>query len=506
MSARRLGLIGVGLVLLVVCIFFAEENWRGRRAWESCRSELEAKGALNWQAFIPPPVPDEQNFAVTPFLAPLFDFNPRPRAPGQQPWRDVDGHSRAANFATALLPKNSKGSLPPANFSGALTDLEVALVLLGTESNQPPTFVTQQRPRAETATAALAALQGFEPVLSELRSASQRPYCRFNIEYDAEDPMTILLPHYLVLQRVTRVLEVRASAELELGKADAAFEDVTLMHFLADSTEKEPFIVGMSARANRMKRTEQIIWEGLAGRSWSESQLRQFQVWFENYKPFKELERCLRAERAAFGGATFRYLRGHKNELRLWLGADEVRPLAYLLAGPDGWLYQEQVSYHRLYDQVLTGFDPDSGYIRPDGIDRKREAMQRELNRSIVWHHTGFCRLVFTNVMQTFQRAAIAQNRANQTVVACALERYHVSASRYPESLNALVPRFIDELPLDVCDGHPQKYRRLNDNRFLLYGVGWNETDENGAVIANADGSDIEPNRGDWVWPRYPEK
>src|SRR5258706_8656310 len=107
-----LSLLGRGVVIIgalfgLICVFFAEENWRGKRAWETCRRELEAKGVqLDWQKFVPPPVPDEQNFAMTPFLAPLFDFNPKPRAPGQKIWRDIEGHDRAVNFAAGLLPMN----------------------------------------------------------------------------------------------------------------------------------------------------------------------------------------------------------------------------------------------------------------------------------------------------------------------------------------------------------------------------------------------------------------
>jgi len=214
----------------------------------------------------------------------------------------------------------------------------------------------------------------------------------------------------------------------------------------------------------------------------------------------------LQSERAAFGVATFQYLHTHKNELRMWLGSDEMRPLAYLLAGPDGWFYQEQVTFHRLYEKrVLAGFNPDSGRLQPRAIDRNREALQRDLNRSLVLHHTGFARLLCTNLIQTFEKAAIAQDRANQTIVACGLERYRLATGRYPESLDALVPRFIDQLPMDVCNGQPDKYRLVNQSQFLLYGVGWNETDDNGTVAMKSDGSDTDPNRGDWVWPQYPQ-
>src|ERR1035437_8115360 len=54
-------------------LFYAVENWRGKRAWEKCRRELEAKGeVLDWSALIPAPVPDEQNIYKAPKMAEWF--------------------------------------------------------------------------------------------------------------------------------------------------------------------------------------------------------------------------------------------------------------------------------------------------------------------------------------------------------------------------------------------------------------------------------------------------
>ncbi|HSY17200.1 MAG TPA: hypothetical protein VK815_02660 [Candidatus Acidoferrales bacterium] len=61
------------VVLLLVAVFYLEEDWRGKRAWEQCKSELEAKGeAVDWKAYIPPPVPDDQNFFKAPHMADWF--------------------------------------------------------------------------------------------------------------------------------------------------------------------------------------------------------------------------------------------------------------------------------------------------------------------------------------------------------------------------------------------------------------------------------------------------
>ncbi len=63
---RRLLIIATGALAILV-LFYALENWRGERAWNAYKTALEAKGEhLDFDAFIPPPVPDEQNMLVAP--------------------------------------------------------------------------------------------------------------------------------------------------------------------------------------------------------------------------------------------------------------------------------------------------------------------------------------------------------------------------------------------------------------------------------------------------------
>src|SRR5215472_649313 len=75
----------VGLIALVI-LFYAEENWRGARQWEKHKQALRTRGEpFEASAFVPPPVPDEENFAMTPFLEPLFGF-----LPGTQHWNSTN--------------------------------------------------------------------------------------------------------------------------------------------------------------------------------------------------------------------------------------------------------------------------------------------------------------------------------------------------------------------------------------------------------------------------------
>ena len=69
----RRWLFAVVCLATLVGLFYAVEDWRGRRAWEQCRRDLEAKGAvLDWSAYIPAPVPDEQNVFKAPRMTEWF--------------------------------------------------------------------------------------------------------------------------------------------------------------------------------------------------------------------------------------------------------------------------------------------------------------------------------------------------------------------------------------------------------------------------------------------------
>ena len=67
-------------------------------------------------------------------------------------------------------------------------------------------------------------------------------------------------------------------------------------------------------------------------------------------------------------------------------------------------------------------------------------------------------------------------------------------------------------MPHDVIGGQPLKYRRTADGQFVLYSIGWNETDDGGVVVNqksrdrwDESSSKVDISQGDWVW-RYPAK
>lgn len=73
---------------------------------------------------------------------------------------------------------------------------------------------------------------------------------------------------------------------------------------------------------------------------------------------------------------------------------------------------------------------------------------------------------------------------ANRTLMLAgiAIERYRIANGRLPETLDALVPQFLNAVPLDIYDGRPLRYLK-RDKGYVVYSVYENERDDGGAEI-----------------------
>jgi hypothetical protein len=176
---------------------------------------------------------------------------------------------------------------------------------------------------------------------------------------------------------------------------------------------------------------------------------------------------------------------------------------------PRGWYYQEQLNYCRLYELQLEGtFDVTKKGVSPDRIASNAREFERELAsrrfgvgfNAILRHHV-LAALLLPALGKVSLKGVTAQTAADQATLACALERYRLANGRFPEDLNALVPRFTSQLPHDALTGEPYKYRRAGDGHFALYSVGWDEKDDGGVPGKVL----FDDRQGDWVW-NYPAK
>jgi hypothetical protein len=127
-------------------------------------------------------------------------------------------------------------------------------------------------------------------------------------------------------------------------------------------------------------------------------------------------------------------------------------------------------------------------------------ALMAHAGPSLFLRHRFFAALMVPALSRVSQKAAFSQTASETAAVACALERYRLARGELPDSLGRLTPEFVGKLPHDVITGEVLKYHRGVNGDYVLYSVGWNETDEAGRAGQHQSNEGNDQSDGDWVW------
>jgi len=475
---KRILFLVVALVTLVA-LAIAFENWRGKRAWLKFKTEWESKGeTFDIASAIPPKVPDQENFAMTPFFAPLFDYEYAP---------SVTHKNSNAVRRTQSVSLGSRGRLPQlgARQSAKRTDLDGWQDHFAGNTNYP------LRDRTQSAAAdVLQALSKYDDVISELRTASARPYSHYPVHY--QEGFSALLPHLSVLRGgVSDIVRLRALAELRHGRTNEAFADLKLSLYLAESLKSEPLLISQLVRIALLGAALDTVWETLDG--WSDVQITELQQTLSRIDLLEDYPKSIRGERAFSNDAFARMRRGENFPGELEVAARY---------GPSGLLYQNQLTINRLHQKyVLAPVDIEGRKVDP----RKALALD-DLPELKGWHvYRLFAKLLFPALSKAVLGFTSAQTDLDFAVIACALERYHRAHGQYPASLEELRPKFIERIPNDIVSGGPLHYSREAADGFTLYAVGFDEKDDNGKPRP-AKERRVDVVGYDWVWQPAPKR
>jgi hypothetical protein len=515
----RQGLWALAGLMVFAALFYAEEDWRGSHAWNQFRRAREAKGErFDWASVLPPPVPADQNFALTPLVFSSY---------GQM--LDRNGHEIRppnTNLVNRLEMSFCDQDHIPFSFNGwtlgkptDLAALQRYYRTLATPTNLFPVPLRPQSPAADV----LLALSRFDPTLGELRQAVELPDSRFPLNYDRDNKAAILLPHLPPLKRCAQVLVLRATAELQTGRSDDALADIKLLQRLSDSIRTEPFLVSHIVRIRMVEDMLQPVWEGLADHRWNEAQLASLNADLSELDFLADYERSMHGEMGLFDADLHHWQKqpGQFMELLNCFGVNRsevfgpadtamARLMQWHLV-PSGWLHENELNCARTLEKFyFPAVEVPTHTVKPSLARQGKGFVNHEradYNPDNVL--AGF--LMNWSFAPDFPaRFAHAQSSVDLARVAIALERCRQAQGRYPRSLDTLVPQYIEEVPHDVIGGQPLHYRLSDDGRFVLYSVGWNETDDGGGVgqtPGNSPPNDISPaqdiGKGDWVW-RYP--
>ena len=584
-TLRRI-LIALAVLATLVAIFYTEEDWRGKRAWENCKRELEAKGeVLDWNAYIPPPGPDDQNFFKAPKMTEWFQkdapiitqtansFKPTTneltrdlnlsqfmsqhqsqKTPVTIAELDITAKTTDGDEKNVVLQFDDPAAREQAkeliqNAIGPSANAPLGFYFTATPLNQiqPAHIVLQatKLPSLEEVTALFPAdtistnvgnlrvesgaqinsfrillvphpvysaaeyLQWSDQALPDfdlIREALDRPYARMDGDYT--QPYASPIPNFIAVRSVAQTLASRAQCYLLLGQPDKALDELTLLNDSRRLLENAPtgkpmFLVSAMINVAVTGLYVHTIADGLQSHAWQEPQLAALQKQLAEINLSSFVIQAFESEPAA---------RTHTLEsiptvkLKEWFQVSvpgsqtgiktslwqKIKNLKWMLL-PRGWIYQNMVTITELDNKQLDGFDSQNDIIQP----QKFGDLTRELN-AIAKPYKFFAAEAIPNFAKAWQSTAYNQTMVNEAQIACALERYHLAHGEYPETLNALVPQFMEKIPHDIIGGQPLHYRRTSDGKFLLYSVGWNVTDDGGKKHQyNNVGRGVDYSQGD---------
>ena len=456
----------------VVLLAYAEEGWRGRRAWAAYQAEARQRGTrLTLAEYVPPVIPDEENFAAIPLLQDLFKSAEQGQIPAD-PFR---------------LPGNSgpTGGDPlrdrPTDLL-AWRDYFVHVKMLPGPSDEPAADILQ-------------ALTRFAPGLRQLRSAAARPKARFPVHW--EHALTAACPHLGLLQKAVILLGLRAEAHLARGEASAAYDDVTLGFRCYKALEKEPTLIAALFRWSMLSRVESVVLKGATLRAWNDAELNEIQQKFQSLNLLTDCRFAMDSERANLNQLLDGCSTGSSSDAILVFQFAEGLGAAHAWAArlyPRGWIRQNQVVVNRLFDsldEVIKGGDHQLG---PEKEINPGSAEFGHSTYATVYHAPSS--LLMPAVAPAVIRAAAAQATASEAGLACALARAQIASGTLPERLEELVPASLPAIPVDPMDGAPLRYRKLGPAEYKIWSIGVNRQDDGGTSVPNKQPT----SQPDWVW------
>jgi len=338
-----------------------------------------------------------------------------------------------------------------------------------------------------------------------IREGLKRPSAR--IPGDYSQPFSQPIVNFVSIRIIAQTLGQRAQCYLLLGEPEKALHELTLLHEMNRFLETRPVtLVAAMIEVAISELYITMIADGFRLGAWREPQLTELQAQLSEINLLPQLRTAFLHERAGVcrlletqSAARTLATSGSQS---FWQRLQDPRMLMVSLA-PRGWNQQNMVVVATLAQKYLDCFDAERQIFLPSQLDSVARDIQKNFSRPTPVNFLAA--ISVPNFSRACQNVARAQTLVDEANVACALERYRLAHGDFPETLETLVREYFKKLPTDLIGGQTLRYRRKSSDNFLLYSVGWNESDDGGIAIRNANGY-VDLDKGDWVWDPLQEK
>ena len=353
----------------------------------------------------------------------------------------------------------------------------------------------------------------------------------FGVDYHGDFTM----PHYeglIQIKALHRVLCNSALLGLHREQKERALSDLIDSIHLLSRQNSERFLIVQMVRQACFALSFSTLWAVLEEPGWTEQQLSEIQNAWTPLDMLGDLGKSLRMERAMLVNYAQLVQTSHDHRQRMFDGSWVMRVPSGDIDWPAQCLFQMRAVQSPLWrfawkdEDLLRGLQRSQLLI--DRYDRgvlkgwsQSQLTNHVVNRvpSIDWFPfagdtpvSAFDRFRFPLLTLTsgipdtlVERVLRYQTQHQIMLVAVACHRYRLTAGVWPESMSAMIPKFMPSEPRDWLGGGKLIYRRDASRGFLLYSKGSDGIDDGGDPSL-PDGKDpssdnLQDKGKDWVWP-----
>jgi len=367
-------------------------------------------------------------------------------------------------------------------------------------------FVASRRPwTAEEFPAAAAWVEANEKALEIAERASHRPDLFVYVgPHDAEQAILVMMPHLTAMRQVVVLLRCRSMLLANEGKYEDAMRDAMTVRRLARLLADPPVCLLQHLVAIKVEGVGIMSMTTIAtSEALSAAQAAGLCRVNQGLPPvgdlsraFNEYERLLKLDlevagvRRGFGyisGATGSA--GGADSTPLWRSVDVNEMLRHVnrwfdryeegFAAPSD--YERLMAMDRLVAQDRGHYENKPSRLSLGNVRWSRFLLPPHRRRRVLGRAVAdtLLMVVLPNVANATRADVDARQRQDVLQLALALAWRHAETGEYPTSLDELVPRYIERIPIDRFTNEPLVYR-LQEDGYLLYGVGENGTDDQG--------------------------
>ena len=357
-------------------------------------------------------------------------------------------------------------------------------------------------------------------LLAEMAAALERPNLVVDLDY--AKGFNLLLPHLAKVKQAAVNFGLAVVVDLHTGQTGSAFTNLLAASRVGQHFQ-EPLLISQLVRIACGQIVQQTTWEALQHVGWTDAQLRELQAAWQSTDLHPGWIASHNMERA-IGGAIFPQSRadfdcfdqlgGPSGTSRpffeeLWDDPEEAGKRVVRnskLAVWAMWFSYPDEQWTLEHHQVVLNAVRVA--IRADAFEGAKRSLDAELKRRGEPGNMMLLSGMLVPPLDRYvQKFATFETTRRLTFTAIALHRHRLKHGKFPESLGALVPAFLAEVPRDFMDGLPLRYRLQADGQFLLWSVGEDFKDGGGDPNPDSTTSSIGTYkywllRRDWVWPQ----